>query len=83
MQKKIAGKPPPAQVIMERTFGTACMVLNNIANIPFPELTRELFFSWNWPGQIQRDSSLVSIPSTMTLLQKCGRIKPFLSFSTS
>ncbi len=44
MQKKIAGKPPPAQVIMERTFGTACMVLNNIANIPFPELTRELFF---------------------------------------
>lgn len=44
MQKKITCKPPPVQVIMERTFGTACMVLDNINGIPFAELTKELFF---------------------------------------
>lgn len=44
MQKKITSKPPPAQVIMERTFGTACMVLDIIEGVPFSELTRELFF---------------------------------------
>lgn len=44
MQKKIAGKPPPAQVIMERTFGTACMVLDAIGSLSFAALTKELYF---------------------------------------
>ena len=44
MQKRIAGKPPPTQIIMERTFNTACLVLKAVHSMPFSQLTRGLFF---------------------------------------
>ena len=40
MQKRIAGKPPPTQIIMERTFNTACLVLKAVHSMPFSQLTR-------------------------------------------
>lgn len=44
MQKRIAGKPPPVQIIMERTFNTACLVLRCIHSMPFSQLTKALYF---------------------------------------
>ena len=44
MQKRIAGKPPPVQIIMERTFNTACLVLRSIHSMPFSKLTKVLYF---------------------------------------
>ena len=44
MQKKITVKPPPTQIIMERTFNTSCLVLKAIQSLPFSKLTKDLYF---------------------------------------
>lgn len=44
MQKKIEGKPFPVQLIMERTFSSACMILTALDGIPFNELAMGVFF---------------------------------------
>ncbi len=38
-QEKIIGKPGPIQLLMERSFSSACMVLDSIEEVSLPDLT--------------------------------------------
>lgn len=40
----MAGKPLPVRILMERTFNTALMVLEEIDGIPFTKLTMDVYF---------------------------------------
>lgn len=44
MKKRMAGKPLPVRILMERTFNTSMMVLELIESVPFTQLTMEVYF---------------------------------------
>lgn len=44
MRKRMEGKPLPVRILMERTFNTALMVLEQIEGIPFSKLTMDVYF---------------------------------------
>lgn len=43
MEKKMRGKPQAVKIIMSRTFSSAIMILQNIIDIPFEELTFNIY----------------------------------------
>ena len=43
MEKKMQGKPQAVKIIMSRTFSSAIMILQNIMDIPFEELTFSIY----------------------------------------
>lgn len=43
MDKKMKGKPEVVKIIMSRTFSSAIMILQNLENIPFGELTFAIY----------------------------------------
>lgn len=44
MDKRLAGKPYPVQLLMERSFSAAVGILNLLADVPFITITSSVFF---------------------------------------